>query len=390
MECLLQGKLHSEAAIAQAVRKSLKGEPAFIAKRQGSQAGTRDILKRLEDIYGIVDAGETLLAEFYIAHQKPDEDVSSWGCRLEGLLDKAQQRVDLKDANVNEMLRSRFWNGLNQRLKDSSRHKHDTVKDFDKLRKEIRTIEKEYKVSGDKDTQTQKTHAKMVTVSDASDEASTVKTLSGLMSRLSTQVDAIQRRLDGKSSQEGAGIGQGQVSAMGTGMGRGMGPANGPQIGPYGTPSLGPGMGRGIGPRCPGQVGVGPKGVGPGGSRYPEPGGTGPSGSRYPGPGGTGPSGSQYPGQSVGIGQGGTQQQWGPPQPQTSGQGGQPGQQYSGHFGQGGSGFTTGSDGGPQCYKCGMQGHFKRDCPRIYEPTCFGCGQIGHVQRQCQAQQLNY
>jgi hypothetical protein len=86
VECLLKTKMHPEPVICLAVRKSLRGEAARIAKRQGSEATVHRLLESLEAVYGEVDAGE-----FYAARQSKTEDVSAWGCRLEDLLDRAKE-----------------------------------------------------------------------------------------------------------------------------------------------------------------------------------------------------------------------------------------------------------------------------------------------------------
>ncbi|VDH98736.1 Hypothetical predicted protein [Mytilus galloprovincialis] len=47
---------------------------------------------QLNTIYGV----EALLGQFYTARQHEDEDVASWGCRLEDILRKATDRGKFK------------------------------------------------------------------------------------------------------------------------------------------------------------------------------------------------------------------------------------------------------------------------------------------------------
>ena len=76
-------------------------------------------------MYGAVAAWEETLSQFYSSKQRDGEDVSSWGCRLEDLIDKAVNSEADGDKDINDMLRRRFWVGLKPKLKESSRHKYD-------------------------------------------------------------------------------------------------------------------------------------------------------------------------------------------------------------------------------------------------------------------------
>ena len=69
IECLMRSGLHSEAAISQAARRSLRGHAARTIRILGPDATIQMILPKMTDVYGVVDASETLLAEFYAAKQ---------------------------------------------------------------------------------------------------------------------------------------------------------------------------------------------------------------------------------------------------------------------------------------------------------------------------------
>ena len=100
--CLMK-EGHSKEAIMMAIRRSLKGEPANILMRLGSIEAIEEILWKFDSIYGNVMETEDILAEFYSARQKSDEDCSAWSIRLEGLLNQAVRKGKISPANSNEM-----------------------------------------------------------------------------------------------------------------------------------------------------------------------------------------------------------------------------------------------------------------------------------------------
>ena len=88
-----------------------------------------------------------ILTEFYAAEQSKDEDITNWGCRLDGLLNRVGEQRRLSVRESNDMLISRFWSGFTQRMKDATRHKYDMIQDFNHLRREARIIDREYKLA---------------------------------------------------------------------------------------------------------------------------------------------------------------------------------------------------------------------------------------------------
>lgn len=202
--CVLEGKLHPKETVRQAIRRSLRGQAARVAMHLGPTANSTDILKKLEGVYGSVEVGQTLLSEFYAARQKKGEDVVSWGCHLEDLMDRAQRQGLVPEREANEMLRAQFWANLNQKLKDSSIHKLDTIKDFDALRVEIRCIEREYKNAeteevseGNKSkpaTQSQRAAAS-ITEGPPTHEQESVNELKGIVSQMTNQLASMQQQM---------------------------------------------------------------------------------------------------------------------------------------------------------------------------------------------------
>lgn len=148
VECYLQDKSFNIAEILDSVRRSLKGDAAKVVMRLGPKAGVKEILQKLEGLYGQVASDGTLLTLFYSTTQKEDEDVTAWSCRLEDMIQKVQDKGLIDRRTMNEMLRSKLWTGLlDERLKQATRHKLDMVKDYNELVIAIRSVEQEYRGS---------------------------------------------------------------------------------------------------------------------------------------------------------------------------------------------------------------------------------------------------
>jgi hypothetical protein len=89
--CLQQGS-YPHDQVSRAIRRSLRGEAGRITMRLGPTASINEILSKLDSVYINVDLKETLLADFYSARQKDDEDIATWSCRLEDLLNSHSER----------------------------------------------------------------------------------------------------------------------------------------------------------------------------------------------------------------------------------------------------------------------------------------------------------
>ncbi|CAG2255775.1 unnamed protein product [Mytilus edulis] len=103
-----------------AIRRSLTGSAARLVMHQGMEKPIDQIMEVLDSVYGTIDNKEQLLAEFYSARQREDEDVTTWSNRLQDIL------------------------GLRQELRDISGYKYDTIKDFNQLRVALRQLEKDH------------------------------------------------------------------------------------------------------------------------------------------------------------------------------------------------------------------------------------------------------
>ena len=195
VECLRKEK-YSDSVIAQSIRRSLRGDAGRVVMRLGPEATIQEMLEKMESVFGTVERGESIMQEFYSATQKKGEDTMAWSCRLEEVYRKAVEKGVAKKEDTNEKLKSRFWNGLHQWLRDITGYKYDSIADFDTLRKEIRLIEKEH--------EKQKTPSMAITPGKES-EKSELEEIKGMIQQLTTKVNKLetgQQRDSGQQSQQ--------------------------------------------------------------------------------------------------------------------------------------------------------------------------------------------
>lgn len=204
VQSLMKENIHKPAAISQAVRRSLRGEASRVAMRLGPDASLASLLQKLEGIYGTIEFGEDILAQFYSATQKDSEDVVTWGFRLENILDKAIEQKQVSETTAAEMLRSKFWTGLVQHLKDATRHHFETEKEFDKLRVQVRRVEQEHSSMDSTEHKSQQKDKKVAqskvhaSTSDKFSQDATVKQIDELremMKNLASKFDVLQNEV---------------------------------------------------------------------------------------------------------------------------------------------------------------------------------------------------
>ncbi|KAL3841536.1 hypothetical protein ACJMK2_019663 [Sinanodonta woodiana] len=175
--CLQQGS-YPHDQVSRAIRRSLRGEAGRITMRLGPTASISEILSKLDSVYSNVDLKETLLADFYSARQKDNEDIATW----------TVQKGLVKTSETNDMLKAMLWTGLKQTLKDVSGHKFDSLKTFDELRVALRRIESEHKQREDELKQNKKTtHLNMASTSTTS-QTKEISDLKDLVQQLSQEV----------------------------------------------------------------------------------------------------------------------------------------------------------------------------------------------------------
>jgi len=144
VKCLLSDEDLTPSTVAQAIRKSLRGPAKMILTTLGENASVDIILRKLDTLYGDVSSHGMIMQEFFNSTQRPGESVTSFGCRLEYLLQIAVEHGKMTTDGKNDALKHKFWTGLSsEHLRSQTRHKYDSLSDYDSLLREIRIVEKE-------------------------------------------------------------------------------------------------------------------------------------------------------------------------------------------------------------------------------------------------------
>jgi len=118
----------------------------------------------------------------------PDEPVTTFSCRLENLLQLAEEHGKMEPKAKNDLLCHKFWTSLaSDKLKGQTRHKYDSISNYDELLREIRSVEKELKVSSS--TQSKKATANPVVVDSQSVD---------LEKKYDSKFQDLEKRLDSK------------------------------------------------------------------------------------------------------------------------------------------------------------------------------------------------
>lgn len=151
IECLVQEGKYAEDQILIAIRRAAKGEASNILRRLGIKACIADILKKFNSTFGDIDSPEIILKKFYAVEQKTSESLINYSARIEELFAQAIEVGALKPSQE-EILKSVFYQGLRQPLKQFGNLKYETVKDYDKFKIEMRKIESELAASTTKET----------------------------------------------------------------------------------------------------------------------------------------------------------------------------------------------------------------------------------------------
>ena len=142
IESFRRSNIFPEYLITQSIRNSLKPPARNTLLTLEPLASSNDILVKLDNVFGNVASGQSILQEFYTAVQQPEESVTMWSLRLEEILQRVAQKSVIPAEQKNEMLRERFWRSLyNTDLQNATQVHYHQTKDFEELRKKVKAEE---------------------------------------------------------------------------------------------------------------------------------------------------------------------------------------------------------------------------------------------------------
>lgn len=145
VQCLEKDKSYKPASILQAIRRSLKGTASEVLLHLGEEVGLGSVLAKFDVVFGEVLGSEQIMQQFYLAKQESGENIASWGCRIEDILNRALKVGAVTKPSLQTMLCEKFWSGLfNSGLKSALRHHHDADMEYDQLFRNARSIESEF------------------------------------------------------------------------------------------------------------------------------------------------------------------------------------------------------------------------------------------------------
>ena len=123
------------------VQQSLRGKAATVAMSVGPDGDISEVISKLEDMFGSVVREQSLLSGFYSARQREEENVTSWDCRLEMILNCASTHGSLSVSTRDEMLHNQLWSGLRADLRDKSTYIFDQGGSIGNLLRALRRME---------------------------------------------------------------------------------------------------------------------------------------------------------------------------------------------------------------------------------------------------------
>ncbi|XP_052783523.1 uncharacterized protein LOC128219668 [Mya arenaria] len=187
IESMIESRIYHKDLLKQAVRNAITGRARKVLATLTHTATIRDILDKLESNFGYVKSEESLIEEFYTAVQGREEDVASWGTRLESIFRRAVEKGQIDEDRKESILKTRFWRHLrNTELRNATRIYYETNISFEEFKRKVRREEQEL--------ETLKQNETKVNVQQTNDQGNLMKEMFERMSRLEAKINELSKK----------------------------------------------------------------------------------------------------------------------------------------------------------------------------------------------------
>lgn len=182
--CVIREAAFPKAVILHSIRNSLRGKARSLLITIAEDTSPMGIIEKLDGVFGNVCDNEAVIENFYQQSQSETESVADYGMRLQSLIHVAFKRKQVSTTARDEMLCSKLFTGLrNKQLQSCIRYKYEQIKDFDKLLREVRSVEKQMGNS---------TPVKLERATVQQQSTTTIEDIFKKMDNLSTKVERIK------------------------------------------------------------------------------------------------------------------------------------------------------------------------------------------------------
>ena len=115
MKCILREGNYTGSSVLHAIRESLKGKARSLLLSLSEHATAKNIIDKLDGVYGNVYSSQALLEKFFKEIQQPIQSVTEYGMKLESIIQSAVEEGDISIVAKNQMLKSNFGQNLETR-----------------------------------------------------------------------------------------------------------------------------------------------------------------------------------------------------------------------------------------------------------------------------------
>jgi hypothetical protein len=115
VKCILREGNYTGSSVLHAIRESLKGKARSLLLSLSEHATAKNIIDKLDGVYGNVYSSEALLKKCFKEIQQPNQTVTEYGMKLESIIQSAVEKGDISIVAKNQMLKSNFGQDLGTR-----------------------------------------------------------------------------------------------------------------------------------------------------------------------------------------------------------------------------------------------------------------------------------